>query len=199
VVSGSQSSPEASDARDKVYGWDSKCVERVVEQSAAASEQDVLDFDLWFWGAGQVGGVKQAVFHSDERPVVLFDGVCNFCDASVNFFMEKDSRKEGTFRFAAQQSDVGRILLQQDSGKDPEELKSIVLLTREDMYCKSDAVIRIARELQEPFRSLSYVAKLFPQAVRDRIYEWVSENRKVFGEKNSCRIPEEEEMERFIG
>lgn len=70
------------------------------------------DFDTWFWGAQAEGGVESAVFAKDDRAVILFDGICNFCNEGVNFFMamDRDPRK-GSFRFAAMQGEIGQQLM----------------------------------------------------------------------------------------
>jgi len=70
------------------------------------------DFDEWFWGASTTGGVESAVFANDDRAVILFDGVCNFCNEGVNFFMAMDrDPRRGSFRFAAMQGDIGQSLM----------------------------------------------------------------------------------------
>lgn len=189
----STGSPE-SDLESKFWGFNQQTVEFVQLQD---SKDFASKFDEWFWGIDS-GGVNEAIFKNDQRGVILFDGLCNFCDGSVNFFIDHDQREDGTFRFAAQQSSIGRILLQQQSGKDPEDLKSIVLITPNGLYCKSDAVLEIARSLRDPYCSLASIVRWFPQPVRDQVYDFVSENRKVFGEKNSCRIPDEGEVRRFL-
>mmetsp|Transcript_2343 Transcript_2343/g.5242 ORF Transcript_2343/g.5242 Transcript_2343/m.5242 type:complete len:259 (-) Transcript_2343:256-1032(-) len=157
-------------------------------------------FQEWFWTSGGANaGAQAAVFRNDPRGVILFDGVCNFCDASVNFFMEHDRDPEkGSYRFAAQQSSIGQSLLQQESGKTAEDLQSIVLITEDGLYCKSDAVLRIGKDLQEPFPTLAKLGGLVPRPVRDQVYEFVSANRGILGTKDSCRILDENEVARFL-
>lgn len=177
--------------------------------SAPEGEDAELEhFDEWFWGTGD-GGLDSAIFYNDKREIILFDGLCNFCDASVAFFMANDENyseemNSGSFRFAAQQSTIGRSLIQQQSGvADPEDLKSIVLITEEPngehrLHTRSDAALRIARRLKEPYATLGKIGELVPRPIRDAVYEVVSENRKIFGEKESCRIPEDYELDRFL-
>lgn len=112
-------------------------------------------------------------------------------------FLNYDGDPRGSFRFAALQGDIGQELLQ-EHGLDQENFNTIIVIEKDRMYTKSDAVLRIAKDLREPFRSLAQIAKFIPREVRDDIYAWVSENRHVFGEKDSCRIPSEAEMERFL-
>lgn len=148
----------------------------------------------------------ESLFSGDDRNVVLFDGMCNFCSDSVNFFMKYDQRKEGkgSFRFAAQESSIGASLLAEGTQKQfgstaaPEDLKSIVVITPDGVFVKSDACLLIARDLAQPFPALGAVGGLVPTPILDIIYDFVSDKRFVFGEKDSCRIPEPEERERFL-
>ena len=90
----------------------------------------------------------QDVFRKDKRPVILFDGVCNMCNGGVNFALDWDVT--GEFRFAALQSETGRALLQR-SGRQPDDISSIVLVEEYKACFKSDAVLRIAKNLRAPF------------------------------------------------
>ena len=102
--------------------------------------------------AGSSGGsdwqaLAQKVFETDERPIILYDGICNLCNGGVNFMLDWDSPNEerGNFRFAALQSDVGRALLQR-SGRSPEDCNSIILALKDgSTYAKGDAVLRIGK------------------------------------------------------
>jgi len=87
----------------------------------------------------------------------------------------------------------------QTYGEDPTALSSIVLIEPDGHhYTKSTAVLRIAERLREPFPQLSKMAQMFPVELRDAVYDFVSKNRHIFGEKDSCRIPDDEELERFM-
>ena len=91
--------------------------------------------------------LAKKVFESDERPIILYDGVCNLCNGGVNFMLDWDSPNEerGNFRFAALQSDVGRALLQR-SGRRPDDCNSIILALKDgSTYAKGDAVLRIGQ------------------------------------------------------
>lgn len=81
---------------------------------------------------------------------------------------------------------------------DQKVFNTIVLVDEDRIFTKSDAVLEIAERMREPFRGLASLAKLLPLEVRDSAYELVSKYRHVFGEKDSCRIPSESEMERFL-
>ncbi|XP_024516609.1 DCC family protein At1g52590, chloroplastic isoform X1 [Selaginella moellendorffii] len=101
----------------------------------------------------------QPLFASDTRPVILFDGVCNLCNGGVNFVLDRDPRAR--LRFAALQSNAGRALLER-SGRSRDDISSIVLVEKQRSYIKSEAVLRIAHYLDEPYPSLATLALLFP-------------------------------------
>merc|ERR1719446_1992021 len=88
--------------------------------------------------------VSQNVFEQDKRPVILFDGVCNLCNNAVNLALDWDP--DGKLRFSALQSNVGRSLLEAN-GRRADDISSIVLVTKDGAYIKSDAVLKIAEEL----------------------------------------------------
>jgi predicted DCC family thiol-disulfide oxidoreductase YuxK len=84
-------------------------------------------------------------------------------------------------------------------GEDTSVFSSIVLVEPDGHhYTKSEAVLRIAKRLRRPFPEMASLAYLVPVEVRDAMYHFISENRHIFGEKEECRIPDEEELERFI-
>ena len=116
------------------------------------------------------------------NPVVLFDGVCNLCNASVRFILARDPG--GRFRFASLQSQAARRLL-----GDRFTGESIVLLEAGKIYTKSRAALRIARGLRFPWPML-YAFAAVPRPVRDAIYEWVARHRYAwFGKRDSCMLP----------
>jgi predicted DCC family thiol-disulfide oxidoreductase YuxK len=130
-----------------------------------------------------------------EHPIILFDGVCNYCNAIVNWVIRLD--RKARFRFASLQSERGRALLQQH-GLSPEGLESVVLIDGEKVYTKSDATLRIVRYLPwwlQEARALWIV----PRPFRDAIYDYVARNRyKWFGKKETCMIPSQEQRGRFL-
>ncbi|CAI5537538.1 unnamed protein product [Closterium sp. Naga37s-1] len=110
-------------------------------------------------------------FATDDRPIVLYDGVCNMCNGGVNFAL--DAYPQGRLRFAALQSEAGRSLLAR-SGRSPEDISSIVLVERDGAYIKSDAVLRIARLLDLPYPPLAFLASLAPKPLRDVVEQDIS-------------------------
>lgn len=127
--------------------------------------------------------------------IVLFDGVCNFCDASVRFVLDRDPG--GYFRFASLQSEVGRRLLA-EHGLPVDELASVVLIEEGRAHTRSDAALRIARRLRGAWRLLG-VFRVVPRSLRDAVYDRVAANRyRWFGKRELCEIPSPEVRARFL-
>lgn len=132
---------------------------------------------------------------SDEKKIILFDGVCNLCNTTVSFLMKRDRRD--VFRFAPLQTEPGTRLAQ-DRGIPTADLDSVVLVETNDHYVKSTAALRIARELPGAYRFL-YPLILIPRGLRDAIYDLVARNRyRWFGRQESCRVPTPEERGKFL-
>lgn len=144
----------------------------------------------------------QNLFATDKRPVILFDGICNFCNAYVNTIIDMDP--EAQFRFASLQSKVGQALLVLED-KAPTDMSSIILAEADTYYTKSDAVLRIAERLPElnGYEKVASFGLMIPSFLRDSIYGYVSKNRhKFMGERDECRLAFDDEEEdlarRFI-
>ena len=142
-----------------------------------------------------------AYFASDDRPIILFDGVCNLCNGGVQFVLDFDTA--GRTRFAALQSDAGRALLER-AGRSPDDISSIVLVERDRSSTKAEAVLRIGALLDAPLPVLAYFflsspAGLFP-AVYDVVYDTVAANRyTLFGRTTECRLSDPKHADRFVG
>mmetsp|Transcript_16508 Transcript_16508/g.31276 ORF Transcript_16508/g.31276 Transcript_16508/m.31276 type:complete len:237 (+) Transcript_16508:125-835(+) len=158
--------------------------------SSSTTAKTELEFD---WQ-----GIAKGVFENDDRPVILFDGICNLCNGGVNFALDHDT--VGNFRFASLQSKVGQSLLIR-AGKKPDDISSIVLVTPSEAYFKSDAVLRISAKLQGnpllPF--MGSVGPFVPRFVRNIVYDFVADNRYRFGEADQCRMDFDNEYgNRFV-
>ncbi len=131
----------------------------------------------------------------ERHAFVLFDGVCNLCNGSVNFIIDRDP--DGYFRFASLQSEEAEAILRR-AGATGAPLESIVLVERDRIYRRSDAVLRIARRLKGAWPALA-VFSVVPRPIRDWIYDWIARNRyRWFGKRDSCRIPTPELRSRFL-
>lgn len=146
--------------------------------------------------------VSSKVFSDDKRPVILFDGVCNLCNNAVNLALDWDP--EGKLRFSALQSNVGRALLEAN-GRKADDISSIVLVTKDGAFIKSDAVLKITEELTPlsllPLKPAAVLGRLVvPKFLRDVIYDGVADNRyQLMGKRNECRFDSDGEFEnRFV-
>ncbi len=126
---------------------------------------------------------------------MLFDGVCNLCDRSVQFILDHEA---GTiFRFASLQSEAGKQLLTQ-CGIPDASVDTVVLVEGETCHLRSEAAWRAAAYLNPPWCWVA-VGRWVPRAVRDRLYDVVARNRyRWFGTRDQCRLPEPGVRERFL-
>ena len=123
---------------------------------------------------------------------LMFDGVCNLCDGFVNFVAEHDSGRR--VRFGAQQKHMEML----ERIGAPTDLSTLVLIQGDRFYVQSAAALRTMAVLDWPFRALS-VLSLVPSPLRDLGYRFVARHRyRVFGERESCRVPTGDFKSRFL-
>lgn len=128
--------------------------------------------------------------------IVLFDGVCNFCNTTVNTIIRHDKR--AYIKFAPLQSDLGKELLHQHQ-IDIHKVDSVIFIERGKAYVFSSAILYISRRLNGLF-PLLFVFILVPAFIRNPIYKWIARNRyKWFGKMDHCMVPTPEVRSRFIG
>ncbi len=122
--------------------------------------------------------------------IVFFDGVCNLCNWSVDFILKHDKKEH--FSFASLQGETAKQYVLT-------ELSSVIYINESgEVFDKSDAVIEIAPHLFA-FGKVLFVFKFIPKFIRDGFYNWIAKNRyKLFGKKDSCRLPSIEEKNRFL-
>lgn len=128
--------------------------------------------------------------------VVLFDGVCNLCNSSVNWIIDHDKRNE--FRFASLQSEYGQQVINKFNLQG-EYLNTVILVDGDRLYTRSAAVLKIAGIIGGVWGLLA-VFLIVPAFIRDIVYNFIARNRyKWFGKKESCRIPTPELKSKFLG
>lgn len=126
--------------------------------------------------------------------IILFDGICNFCNSSVQFIINRDSK--GHYQFASLQSMTGLSLLEKHAID--ENIESIVLIEGDKFYTRSTAALRICRNLEGPYRLLAALL-VVPAPFRDIFYNFIAKNRyRWFGKQDSCKIPSPEIRSRFL-
>ncbi len=130
-----------------------------------------------------------------EKPVILFDGVCNLCSKSVQFVLNHE--KSETLFFASLQSEYGQNILKQNR-IEASKFDSIVLVSKNNIYFKSTAVLKISKHLKFPY-NLLVILNVIPTVIRDMFYNIISKYRfSIFGKSETCYIPSNNLKERFI-
>jgi len=131
----------------------------------------------------------------DQRPLILFDGECNFCSRSVRFILRHE--RGPFFEFGRQQSPVGSKLLAARGL--PAQPETMVVLDRHHIYTQSDGIIFILRQLRWPWSMIGNVMRLFPRPLRDSIYRFIARRRyALFGRAKDCPILPMATQHRFI-
>jgi predicted DCC family thiol-disulfide oxidoreductase YuxK len=127
--------------------------------------------------------------------LVIFDGVCNFCNASSNFIIKRDPSAKFTFTII--QSEIGIQLLRQFD-IDSDDPNTFVLIKNREVYLKSTAALEIAKELTGAWALARYLI-VIPKIIRDSVYSLVARNRyALMGKRDNCMIPSADVRERFI-
>jgi predicted DCC family thiol-disulfide oxidoreductase YuxK len=127
--------------------------------------------------------------------IVLFDGVCNLCNRSVDFIIRNE--KSHKLQFASLQSDVGKSIVSKSGlDKTPD---SVMLYVDGKLLVRSDAALAISTYLKRPY-AYGIIFKYVPKILRDSVYNLIAKNRyRWFGKKETCRVPSADERERFLG
>jgi predicted DCC family thiol-disulfide oxidoreductase YuxK len=132
----------------------------------------------------------------EERGVILFDGICNLCNASVIFILKHE--RKPVFQFASMQSDKGRELL--ESYNMPSDyLDSVVLIKDGTVYFGATAALKIGQTLKFPWSFFAYTGMVIPKFMRDWTYNLIAKHRyQWFGKRDICMVPTEERKARFL-
>ena len=150
--------------------------------------------------APRLPGTRVAPDHKAQSPVLLYDGLCGFCDGTVQFILKHDRR--GTLKFATLQGDFARGVI----ARHPElaGVDSLVLVERdaasgrEKVYVRSEGALQVARYLGGAW-NLARAVAIVPRFLRDSAYDGFARIRyRVFGRYDSCPIPTPEQRARFI-
>ena len=131
----------------------------------------------------------------NEQPVILFDGICNFCNSAVNFTIKRN--KKANICFAPMQTAAGQKLLQQYN-LPPDDMQSFIFIEKGIVNKQSTAALKVCRHLRGLW-PLCYGFMIVPKFIRDGIYNWIAKNRyKWFGVRQECMIPTPEVKARFL-
>ena len=139
--------------------------------------------------------LKSVMVDDFTKPVLLFDGVCNLCNGTVQFVIKRDP--EAKFRFAALQSEVGQALLKKFE-LPQDDYDSFVFVEGERFYLRSTAALKVLKGLRGLW-PLLYGLVIIPRPIRDFFYNWIAKNRyRWFGKKDQCMIPTPDLQKRFL-
>lgn len=131
-----------------------------------------------------------------DKKIILFDGVCNLCDSTVQFIIKHD--KKDVFRFVALQSDLGQEVIKY-LGVDTSKTDSIILYEPgHAYYYKAEAAINIAKGLGGIY-SLMGLFSVLPKSLSNSVYDYIAKNRyRWYGKKSECMIPTPEMKAKFL-
>lgn len=128
------------------------------------------------------------------KQIVFFDGVCSFCNSSVDFLVKIDRHQR--LQFASLQGETAKELLNAEQLK---TFNSIIFYRNGNCYTSSKAIIAIGNSLGGGWKWLAIMASVIPTKWRDALYNWIARNRyKWFGQRETCRMPSPEEADRIL-
>lgn len=128
--------------------------------------------------------------------LILFDGVCNWCNAWVKFAIAHDP--DGQFKFGTLQSEPAQRILR-DLKLSSTDYQTFLLLEEGYVSTKSTAALRVLRQLSW-WWPLYYLCVLVPAPILDVVYDFVARHRyRWMGRAATCRVPTQAEHDRFVG
>ena len=131
----------------------------------------------------------------NNQAIILFDGVCNFCNSAVNFVIKRD--KNNLIQFSPLQTEIAHELLARHK-LPTEDMKSFIFIEEGKSYTQSTAALKVCRYLTGLW-PLLYSFIIIPRFIRDGIYKLIAKNRyKWFGQKTECMIPTPELLAKFL-
>jgi len=131
-----------------------------------------------------------------QQKIILFDGVCNLCNGSVIFILQRE--KIPIFKFASIQSEAGKELLEW-CGLPQDYNQAVVFIDHGEIYLGSTAALKIGQQLRFPWSFLSMAGLIVPKLIRDWVYRQIAKHRyKWFGKRDVCMIPTKELEARFL-
>jgi predicted DCC family thiol-disulfide oxidoreductase YuxK len=130
----------------------------------------------------------------ENKPVILFDGVCNLCNNSVQFVIKRD--KQNRFQFASLQSEFGQNILSQHK-LSPGDFDSFFLLEKDMLFTKSTGALKVLSQLNN--WRWAWIFLFVPKFIRDGIYSFIARNRyRWFGKREACWLPTPELKAKFL-
>ncbi len=131
----------------------------------------------------------------ESHQIIIFDGICNFCNGAVNFIIKRDSK--GVFKFAPMQSEVAQELM---ANYQVHEVgyETFLLIRDDECFLRTNAAFEIIKYL-DGFWFIFRALKIVPSSIRDYFYRLLARNRyKLFGKRTTCMVPSKEVRDRFL-
>ena len=128
--------------------------------------------------------------------IIIFDGVCNFCNGAINFIIKYDAEKK--FTFTPMQTELAKSLMEKHEITNV-GVDTFLLIKNNECYIWTNAAFEISKDLSG-YWHLSNILKIIPRPVRDFFYRMFARNRyKLFGKQNVCMSPTADIEDRFVG
>jgi len=138
----------------------------------------------------------QVPLFPDDKPIIVFDGICVLCSGWVNFVLRQD--KLARFRLLSAQSELGQALYKH-YGLSQTDFETNILIEDGKPWYRLDGSARMAQGLGFPW-NLAVVVRFLPQTVKDWLYNLIASNRyQWFGRRDTCYRPDSLFQERFLG
>jgi predicted DCC family thiol-disulfide oxidoreductase YuxK len=132
----------------------------------------------------------------EQNRIILFDGVCNLCNGSVIFVLQRE--KEPIFKFASIQSEAGKEVLIW-CGLSEDYKQAVILIDHRQAYFGSTAALKIGQQLKFPWSRLAYLGFIVPGFIRDGVYSQIAAHRyRWFGKRDVCMVPTDDLKARFL-
>lgn len=129
------------------------------------------------------------------KAIILFDGVCNFCNSTINLVISHDPH--AYFHFASLQSPTGQTLLEKYN-LSTEQFDTFILIENDQVYQRSTAALKVARRLSGWLPTLHRLI-VVPRSLRDMVYNVIAQNRyRMFGKSDACMVPTPDVRNRFL-
>lgn len=130
-----------------------------------------------------------------RKTIILFDGVCNLCNGTVQFILKRD--KKNRFMFSSLQGKTGQEYLQKFN-LPLDTFNSFILVENDKIYTRSTGVLRMLKHLGGTW-ALLYAFIIIPPFIRDAVYNLIARNRyRWFGKKETCWVPTPELKRKFL-
>lgn len=130
----------------------------------------------------------------EAHTIVIYDGVCGFCDASIQFVL--DQKPSQQLRFVSFQSETGQQIMAKFGLEI--NLDTIILVEKGIVYQKAKAFLSILTYVESSYRFASYL-RFIPSFISNVFYDIIAKYRyKIMGKVQQCRLLSPTERQFFL-